>query len=310
MSESDGIEEAVRGSIRGAVNMAISIGGYAGQQAAERIAQRNREQQRASEQAAREMQARYDAERAAARSQVAVVNRPEWWDRATPEQIGKVWETVETWRSQDPAWAQQASETIATEVSSRYEVDVRDLVARQQAERTEQLRQAAQQRSEYERAKDWAREHEPSLYARHEADFMAAGTAADGEKLRARLVETWQERTAARADVDPAVDQERAAARVDEAAAAAVMVEPLQSEADRVDAEQEAEVLYDSAERRQQLADRLEKAGIDPDAREARLISDASQAVPTNQAIRRAKKAPKARRTRTAGRQQEQTLGR
>lgn len=302
MSESDGIDETIRGGMR----TAITAAGYAGQQVAQVVTDRARAAAQERELAARDLQARYDAERASARAHVAVVDRQEWWETATQAKVARVWETANAWRGQDPD-IDRAAQTIDRQVQERYGVDPAQLAEQVRAERVAELRAAAAQQSEYEHARQWAHEHDPGLLADHDRELMGSDNARDDARTRERFVETWRDRTGAAVDGGA----HRAAARVDELSAAAVLAEPDEGRpVARTELEHEAEVPYDSAERRQQLAARLDGAGIDSEAKEARLISDASQAVPPNEAIARRKAAPKARRARPQGRQQDKSLSR
>jgi hypothetical protein len=119
MSEADGMEDAVDGAMRTGMMVASRIG--------EQLARMREQEQRtiaaAEEQRARELQERFDAQRAAARAQLAPVSREDWWDKATPEMIGRVHETATAWKAYDPE-AAQASEKISEQVQSRYGIDV------------------------------------------------------------------------------------------------------------------------------------------------------------------------------------------
>ncbi len=310
MSETDGIDDALRGAVGGAMRTVITAAGYAGQQLAQQLAQRAQERARLSEQRAREEQARCDAQRHAARAQVSVVHREEWWDRATPEGLGKVWQTATAWRGFDPDVAAAAA-VFERQAQERYGISATEMEA-QRRTALEVARQAEmQERADYNSAEQWARENDPGLYAGHQQEMAGADDPRSWGRLRAQLVETWRERTGNDHDQAQA-DAERAAARVDEATAAVVLAEPVDQvhATSAVEPEEQAEVLYDSAERRRQLAEQLEHAGVGEEAKEARLIADAAQAVPPKQAIARRKKAPKARVARTTGRQQDKSLTR
>jgi hypothetical protein len=119
MSEADGMEDAVDGAMRTGLIVASRIG--------EELARMREQEQRtiaaAEEQRARELQERFDAQRAAARVQLAPVSREDWWDKATPEMIERVHETATAWKAYDPE-AAQASEKISDQVQSRYGIDV------------------------------------------------------------------------------------------------------------------------------------------------------------------------------------------
>jgi hypothetical protein len=119
MSEADGMEDAMDGAMRTGLMVVARIG--------EQLARMREEEQRtiaaAEEQRARELQERFDAQRAAARAQLAPVGREDWWDKATPEMIDRVHETATAWKAYDPE-AAQASETIRDQVQNRYGIDV------------------------------------------------------------------------------------------------------------------------------------------------------------------------------------------
>jgi hypothetical protein len=88
MTEADGMEDAVDGAMRTGLMVAARIG--------EQLAGMREQEQRtiaaAEEHRARELQERFDAQRAAARAQLAPFGREDWWDKATPEMIERVHE--------------------------------------------------------------------------------------------------------------------------------------------------------------------------------------------------------------------------
>jgi hypothetical protein len=299
MSETDGVEESVRGSMR----VVLTVAGQVGQQAARIIAERQREQQQASEQTARELQARYDAERATARAHVAVVDRPEWWNTATPEQVADVWSTAHAWRTQD-ADVERAAGVMETQARERYGVDLAD--PRRAGSGLTELREAATNASDYAHAKEWLRENAPDRFAAHERTMADNLTAVADAQERQRLLDEWRDATADRARE---ADAERAAAREDEVTAAAVLAEPVHPAATE-EVTAEAEVLYDSAERRQQLAERLDRAGVGEEACEARLLSDVAQGAPARDAVKAGAKTPKPKRGRGNTKGQERSLSR
>jgi hypothetical protein len=144
MSEADGMEDAVDGAMRTGLMVASRIG--------EQLARMREQEQRtiaaAEEQRARELQERFDAQRAAARAQLAPVTRDDWWDKATPAMIERVHETATAWKAYDPE-AAQASEKISEQVQSRYGIDVNNTGA-DEASVSEALARAQQARSEAE----------------------------------------------------------------------------------------------------------------------------------------------------------------
>lgn len=119
MSEADGMDEAVDGAMRTGLMVAARIG--------EQLARMREEEQRtiaaAEEQRARQLQERFDAQRAAARAQLAPTARDDWWDKATPEMIQQAHQTATAWKAYDPE-AAQASEHIRNQVQARYGIDV------------------------------------------------------------------------------------------------------------------------------------------------------------------------------------------
>jgi colicin import membrane protein len=220
MSESDGIEEAADGAMRTGLMVAARIG--------EQLARMREEQLRtiaaAEEQRARELQERFDAQRAAARAQLAPVSREDWWDKATPEMIERVHETATAWKAYDPE-AAQAAERISEEVKNRYGIDVNNPGA-DEASVSEALARAQQARSEAE-----------------------------------------SERT------------KTSAARTDEVVAGAAV-----AGANRQDRANSSEPAWDTAERRQQLAESLDGKG-DREAVNSRLLADKHQGTHPSAAV-------------------------
>ncbi|MBT1003912.1 hypothetical protein KIH31_15050 [Paenarthrobacter sp. DKR-5] len=128
MTEADGINEAVEGAMRTGLMVAARIG--------EQLARLHEEEQRtiaaAEEQRARQLQHRFDAQRAAARAQLAPTARDDWWGKATPAMIEQAHETATAWKPYDPD-AAQASERIRREVQSRYGINVESTGADERA---------------------------------------------------------------------------------------------------------------------------------------------------------------------------------
>jgi hypothetical protein len=121
VTESDGIEEALEDQMRAIMTAA----GRAGQQLARLHEQRLADARRSSEREGREYAAQLRDEREAARAQTAPVSEAEWWDRATPVDIGKAYTTTRTWSDVDPE-ADRAGQRIRDEVRTRYGADVND----------------------------------------------------------------------------------------------------------------------------------------------------------------------------------------
>lgn len=119
MAESDGIEEAMEGQLRILVTAASQVGQMMTRLREEAL-RRAREH---SIQEHRELQSRLDAERAAARAELSNVHQPDWWDRATPEQIGHSYQVARGWAGEDQE-AARAEMRMRAELQSRYAIDV------------------------------------------------------------------------------------------------------------------------------------------------------------------------------------------
>lgn len=124
MSESDGIDEAIESMSR----VGLTIAGRLGEQLARAHEQAQRRTQAAEEQQARELQARFEAERAAARAQLAPVMDNRWWDTASARDVERVHETATAWKDHDPT-ARSAAETIRDQVQRRHGLDLDNLGA-------------------------------------------------------------------------------------------------------------------------------------------------------------------------------------
>lgn len=147
MSEADGIDDAVDTALRTGLMVAARIG--------EQLARMREEDQRriaaAEEHHARQLQDRFDAQRAAARAQLAPAARDDWWDKATPDMIQRAHETATAWKAHDPH-AAQAAEQISRQVQVRYGIDVNNTGVNE-ASVSEALARAQQARSESETAR-------------------------------------------------------------------------------------------------------------------------------------------------------------
>jgi hypothetical protein len=103
------------------VERALRLGLAMASQMADRFA---RARQDLARQEARQLEARYHAEGASTTASRAVVDRTEWWDRATPADITAMWHLAAQWQDEQPR-AATAAEAIARQVLDRYDVDVR-----------------------------------------------------------------------------------------------------------------------------------------------------------------------------------------
>lgn len=250
MGESDGVEEAVEGMLR----VGLTVAGRLGEQLARAREQELRRARAAEEQQARELQARFDAERAAARAQLAPVMDNRWWDTANGRDIERVHEAATAWKDHDPT-ARSAAEVIREQVHRRYGLDVDNLGADKASVA------AAMAKAEQDREQAQEERRAGSVEAALAVQMMAEADREDRDRQQDAYEENQRP-------------------------------EPL--------SEEEASLKYDSAERRQELADSLEGLS-DREAVQARLSADQDQATPPSTAVAKAPgRTPKARRSRGA----------
>lgn len=266
--ESDGIEEAFEGQMR----MVAMTAARAGEMFARAREDARRRAQQSSEREARELTSRLEAEKLAARAQYADVQRSEWWDRATPDEIGQRFQTARAWQNEDPE-AARAEQHMRGEIKSRYGIDVpadgRTVSGSQVTTAVQgsldQDRQAAEQRrrAEQERAEAF----------RLETESRQDDRAADEARSSAEFEPDLNEREQA-------------------------TVEAAQRDAESASARNKGEVLYDSAERRDATAQELSNQGVSEKAIAARMHEDKGQAKPPIAAVKDGgpRKAPSVRK--------------
>lgn len=336
--ETDGIEEAFEGQLRVLVTAAAQIG--------ERIARAREDAQRraqaTSEQEARELASRLAAEQRAARAELGNVYRSEWWDRATPEQIGRTYQVARAWSQEDPE-AVRAEGRMRDELRTRYGVDVdaagadpHDVLVAVERADPEHTRRAA---DELRQAQEWFAEHDPGRLQLWRMAYGGADTLSGMRDDERSLVAAWREEQARAAGAAGQTDSERARAaeenaeavrlmqqadredaRAEQARAAAAhepdpderaraIAEAEQRETTAAGAREDGRTLYDSAERRSATASDLEAKGIDREVVATRMQADVSQAKPSVEAVRGgpAVKGAKARKARARGPQVQRT---
>ena len=266
--DNDGIDDALQGVTHVAMTAAARMG--------EQLARLREEQARAaqarSEQAAQELAARYNAEREAARASLASVHRPEWWDSAQSEDVTKAYETAKAWSEVDPE-AVRAEQRIVEEVRNRYGVDV---------EHDGSPASVAEALDRAEHARHAATEQRGAAGA-ETAEAVGLMIGADAADRRA------EQEAARQREAEDRGDSEEAGTH-----AGHRELEEHSAEAQR----DQAGTVYDSAERRERLAEGLDhienRAAID-----ARVRSDVAQGRPATEAVAHAPgKAPTARRAR------------
>lgn len=250
--DSDGIEEAFDGQLR----IAVTAAGRIGEALARAREDAARRAQAESEQEAGELSSRFEAERRAARVELGSVYRSDWWERATPEQLGGALTTARAWGSEDPE-AVRAEGRIRDELRTRYGVDVNNTGADPAAV------QAAVEAEQQRRQSDTERQRS----ATEQAEAVTLSRQADAADRAAE---------AARTSADAAPDEgEREQAQVQ-----------AEREQNRADATREkAEPLYDSAERRERDASDLHRRGVGENAISAKMAADVSQGKPATAAV-------------------------
>lgn len=287
--DNDGIADALDGQLR----IALTVAAQMGARLARLREELSRSRQAQTEQQNHELQVRFDAERAAARAELAPVYERSWWDAASVEQIANVHETATAWHGIDPE-ADRAGERIAQEVQERYGLDVRNLDADSAAVR------GAIAQAERTRADAAAQRGESAVDVADAGAFLAAVETMDrAAEARSREAEEQDPRIL-NGDAGVAEqlrgDAENNRDAADDLTALAGL--------DHGDA-------FDSAERRAQLAASLD-GKVDPTVIDARLTAAADQARHPREAVTTApKRAPKARRASGGnGQQRERQLGR
>ena len=150
VDEPDRIDEALTGALR----VGLTVAGHVAERALRAREQAMRDAQARSEQEARVLQARLDSERAAARAALAPVDRDEWWQHASVDDISRAWETAQTWRELD-ADARRAGERMHDELQRRYGIDTSDLQADPAAVRAA-LERAERSRGQSDQERDAA----------------------------------------------------------------------------------------------------------------------------------------------------------
>lgn len=274
--ESDGIEEAFEGQMR----VIVMTAARAGEMFARAREDAKRRAQQLGEREARELQSRLDAERQLARTQLSDVHRDAWWESAKPDEIGHRFQTARAWASEDPQ-AARAEQRMREEIATRYKIQIptdgRSITGSEVANAVQQSVDVDQADIERERAQ------------RERAEAVRLGEEANRDDVAAD-----QARAAAEHEPDPA---DRAEAEA----------EARERETNAQHAQERGKTIYDSAERRNATASELEAHGIDPDAINARMHADVSNAKPASAAVTATGK--KASHARKAGSPQVQRSG-
>ena len=260
--QADGVFEEAEGNIRQQLMAAAQLARsavQARQDAAQRATRRDLEE-------ARQLQAQLDAQRVAARAELAPVHNASWWDQAQVRDVARAYETAVTFRDEDQA-ARDAEARIRQELRERYDVEVLETGADPAVVRATLV----------DRDTERAERDERQAQARDDQD-LAAGLVVGAEVL---------EVSADLADAEEAQDLRDLAA----------------------DVEHDAELSWDSAERRELHVEGI-KAGPDQAAAAtAWKQADVDQARHPREAVQGGRKG-KSPRTRVPASTPDRQIGR
>ncbi|MEX0153808.1 hypothetical protein [Microbacterium sp. LMI1-1-1.1] len=254
VDESDGISEAFEEQLR----VAVTAGGRVGEIIARQREKAARRAQAASQQHARELASRFDAERQSARAQLSVVHRNEWWEHATPKQIGATLATARAWGGEDPE-AMRAEGRMREELRTRYGLNAHQAGGDPQAVGAAVDAELSRRQSETKQQHGTSEETKAALLMR-EADRADRQADTTGERVRDVLAGS-DERTQAR---EEAQSYQRAATSARVAAGST----------------------YDSVERRKIEASKLHAQGVEGEAVAARMSADLGNAKPATEAVK------------------------
>ena len=251
------------------VEQALRLGLATAAQLADRVARARqelaRDAQRRSGDEYRRLGARFRAEGASVAARLSVVERPEWWDHASPQQIVSMYELAQQWRDDQPH-AANAAATIARQVQDRYGID-----------RTspDQLR-AAVARAEIDRAPM----NSPAAAGERPDDLATALVSVVQADRRDAILEVAAEETVSREQRPEATQSGSRAVQ-----------EPTQSGP-----------VYDSLMRRDATAARMREAGLPEESIAIATRADIAQARPAADAATAAHSDPQSTAARSAGR--------
>ena len=260
--QADGVFEEAEGNIRQQLMAAAQLARsavQARQDAAQRATRRDLEE-------ARQLQAQLDAQRVAARAELAPVPNASWWDQAQVRDVARAYETAVTFRDEDQA-ARDAESRIRQELRERYDVEVLETGADPAVVRATLV----------DRDTERAERDERQAQARDDQD-LAAGLVVGAEVL---------EVSADLADAEEAQDLRDLAA----------------------DVEHDAELSWDSAERRELHVEGIKVGPDQAAAATAWKQADVDQARHPREAVQGGRKA-KSPRTRVPASTPDRQIGR
>ncbi|MBP6684142.1 MAG: hypothetical protein KA158_01865 [Leucobacter sp.] len=260
--QADGVFEEAEGNIRQQLMAAAQLARsavQARQDAAQRATRRDLEE-------ARQLQAQIDAQRVAARAELAPVHNSSWWDQAQLGDVARAYQTAVTFRDEDQA-ARDAESRIRQELRERYDVEVLETGADPAVVRATLV----------DRDTERAERDERQAQARDDQD-LAAGLVVGAEAL---------EVSADHADAEEAQDLRDLAA----------------------DVEHDAELSWDSAERRELHVEGIKAGPNQTAAATAWKQADVDQARHPREAVQGGRKG-KSPRSRVAASTADRQIGR
>ncbi len=302
--ESDGIAELGEDVLRAAILIATRLAQRHQQQRANRLHQAA---QQSHEARARELRIQA-MERQRALAGLAGVRSESWWAHADAHDIRTAWTTARDWQAQDPR-AQQAVYRIADELHARWGLDVRQtdpgafgeqpalpaagettLSAEELAAYDQQLQHELENVNE-QRVR--LADEDPEQRDPSDQQTLAQLDERAGElsELRDLIGEDLAERQQRDSTLEPAGTDQRRNEQRELASAELLTGSPAVGGATAV----AGEVLYDSQQRRDQLRERLQGAGLPDQAVQARVLSDVGQGVPAAEAAAAQGTGPRAR---------------
>ncbi|WP_135848908.1 hypothetical protein [Serinibacter arcticus] len=118
MSETDGVDETFDQTM----HVALTAAARAGETIARMREESHRRDTTRADGERAQLETRFGAEQQASVAQLDVVRDPQWWDKASREDVVATWQLAHTWR-EDPA-AARAIDRMREEVKTRYGADV------------------------------------------------------------------------------------------------------------------------------------------------------------------------------------------
>ncbi|MFD1722432.1 hypothetical protein [Amnibacterium endophyticum] len=299
------------------VEAALRLGLATASQMADRYARARQDSARQAEHRAQQevhqLEARYRAEGASATARLALVDRPEWWDRAAPADITSMWQLAAQWQHEQPR-AAVAADTITRQVQDRYGIDVhatgvdtdtvRAALARLDQDRAgrDDQRQGHDDTATAVTAVLRADQRDAALTApATEPERTAAADASEADRALLLELEADQyDRQVAEGGTSTSTVEELRALSANAHAQAALhcsdaSVGELQANADLRPA-------YDSRERREQTEFRLRETGLAADAVAVAMRADVAHARPAAEAVTENARTPRATGSRATSR--------